>query len=177
MKKRNILALALAAGLVLGGSQAYAAEQGSVNVIPDSANTNVRPADDVNPQPAPIKEVVVPEIDLPRDFIPAGKDTSVNTNVWKDTTPNTNVWPDTTPNTNVWPDTTPNPNVKPDPEVKPSENPEVKPSEKPEVKPGKMDVKKGNKANPKTGVVGISAVAGLAAASLAGIVATRKKNN
>ena len=99
MKKQNILALALAAGLVMGGSNAYAA----------------------------------------------------------------NVVEDTTPNTNVWPDTDPNPNVKPDTE----EKPEVKPEEKP--------VKKND--NPKTGVAGMSTVASLAAVSLAGIVATRKKNN
>ena len=136
MKKRNILALALAAGLVMGASNAYAA------------------------------------------------------NVVEDTTPNTNVWPDTTPNTNVWPDTDPNPNVKPDPEetpeVKPEETPEVKPEEKPEVKPEetpevKPEVKEEKPAkkndNPKTGVAGISTVASLAAVSLAGIVAARKKNN
>ena len=129
MKKQNILALALAAGLVMGGSNAYAA-----NVVEDTTpNTNV------------------------------WEDVTLNTNVKEDTTPNTNVWEDTTPNTNVWPDTDPNPNVKPDTE----EKPEVKPEEKP--------VKKND--NPKTGVAGMSTVASLAAVSLAGIVATRKKNN
>lgn len=148
MKKSNILALALAAGLVMGGSNAYAA-----NVVEDTTpNTNV------------------------------WEDTTPNTNVQEDTTPNTNVWPDTTPNTNVWPDTDPNPNVKPDtdetPEVKPEDKPEVKPEEKPEVKPEVKEenpVKKND--NPKTGVAGMSTVASLAAVSLAGIVATRKKNN
>ena len=129
MKKRNILALALAAGLVMGGGNAYAA-----NVVEDTTpNTNV------------------------------WEDVTLNKNVKEDTTPNTNVWEDTTPNTNVWPDTDPNPNVKPDTE----EKPEVKPEEKP--------VKKND--NPKTGVAGMSTVASLAAVSLAGIVATRKKNN
>ena len=129
MKKQNILALALAAGLVMGGSNAYAA-----NVVEDTTpNTNV------------------------------WEDVTLNTNVKEDTTPNTNVVEDTTPNTNVWPDTDPNPNVKPDTE----EKPEVKPEEKP--------VKKND--NPKTGVAGMSTVASLAAVSLAGIVATRKKNN
>lgn len=146
MKKSNILALALAAGLVMGGSKAYAA-----NVV---------------------------------------EDTTPNTNVQEDTTPNTNVWPDTTPNTNVWPDTDPNPNVKPDtdetpevkpdekPEVKPEDKPEVKPEEKPEVKPEVKEEKHVKKNdNPKTGVAGMSTVASLAAVSLAGILATRKKNN
>ena len=138
MKKRNILALALAAGLVMGASNAYAA-----NVV---------------------------------------EDTTPNTNVWEDVTLNTNVKEDTTPNTNVWPDTDPNPNVKPDPEetpeVKPEETPEVKPEEKPEVKPEVKEEKPAKKNdNPKTGVAGMSTVASLAAVSLAGIVATRKKNN
>lgn len=270
MKKRNVLALALTAGLVLGGSQAYAAgdnangfdtKDEAIEAAKDdysyTENSNVRvqeingkffynvennaletpefeasldnpkgvyteealeeaiateeanlkiegldniyevrytkdvngvyylyralkeeaPEEEVKPDPVPAPNPVpvpkphYPEINIPSDFVPSGKDTR--------------------PNTNVLPDKTPNDNVKPDPE-KPSEKPE-KPSDKPEKssdKSQKPEDKKENekaqvreakkdykKTNPKTGVAGMSTVASLAAVSLAGIVATRKKNN